>query len=360
MEEKLTYYCKSNLVDQNKFKIKERVALFPYPCRETDNCAPISITLQKGVYRFELWGGNGGDSRRTNSEVILKDSGGKSSFVSGILEIPEQQKFFLYIGGKGEDQSSIERDVISKGGYNGGGNGGIDESDEGGATDPPESSAGGGGATDVRLINGTTLESLASRIIVAAGGGGAQSAIYDKAKGGHGGTLVGLSTNEFTSGGTQNNRSFGKGDDGFSFSNYLKHEGDKYGSAGGSSGGCGGGYYGGFNNVSYEEVQNLDIEHGGAGGSSYVSGCFGCESVRYDEANDSIQNTSNKYHPSLLVFSHIKMKSGEEPVEKPIADDNGNGLIRIIYLQPYNPSQTQYYKSYNHFLITLIMYSYKY
>ena len=55
---------------------------------------------------------------------------------------------FLYIGGKGEDQTGNARGSYGVGGYNGGGNGGADTCE-----DDPESNAGGGGATDVRLIN---------------------------------------------------------------------------------------------------------------------------------------------------------------------------------------------------------------
>ena len=324
MSNRFIYQTDSQLVIESKFVITDTEAIFPYPCVSSTECSPISLYLERGTYKFELWGANGGDARETNKDTLRVDSGGKGAFVSGILRTITGINFFLYIGGKGEDQSSIVKGVTSYGGFNGGGDGGIDPNDN----TYPESAA-GGGATDIRLISGTNNASLASRIIVAAGGGGAQSS---STNGGHGGTLTGLSFNQFALGGTQSQGIFGKGENGYSFDNVL-------GSAsGGSSGGCGGGYYGGYNALPFDEMKNTNIQHGGAGGSSYVSGCSGCESVLYNKGSDSVENINTRYHPSLLVFNQIKMKSGEDPEVYPTSDNNGNGAIRITYICSYNPT----------------------
>ena len=313
-------------------ELQGETATFYYPCLESDICFPISIFLLKGRYRFELWGANGGDGREVNVQDINEDSGGKGAFVSGILTINEPHTFHLFIGGKGEDQTSKDQSVYSKGGFNGGGKGGNEISGE---TDFPESSAGGGGATDIRLLNDTSNEGLKSRIIVAGGGGGACSTggqngySYDY-RGGHGGELEAISFNVLTIGGTQTQGNFGKGSDGLSFSSTKLRPKN-----GGSTGGAGGGYYGG-SHISYEEIyENIEVcEVGGAGGSSYISGYPLCDSVSYLPYGQ-INHTGRSLHYSKLLFKSPVMKSGD----KLSSSDNemkksGNGAIRITRLSP--------------------------
>ena len=95
------------------------------------------------------------------------ESCGKGSYVSGIINFKTRTKLFLFIGAKGEDQTSLAKGAYGKGGYNGGGNGGADLADN----EKPESAAGGGGSTDIRIINSQTIVGWKSRILVAAGGG---------------------------------------------------------------------------------------------------------------------------------------------------------------------------------------------
>ena len=301
--------CHSNV---NKINNK---LVFNYPCSLTHNCKPYHVQFPKGKYLFELWGAQGGDSRGStiNAEAVTKDSGGKGAYVSGILNLHSFSKFYFYIGGKGQDQSSTSANVTSYGGYNGGGNGGIDTPDP----DHPESGAGGGGSTDIRLLNQDLYgdkESFKSRIIVAGAGGGAVSVFAGicnsgtingdmlcsdtnrSTTGGHGGVLFGYRTNCVTKGGTQTTGSFGKGDNGMSLNLYKLGDTIYYG---GSTGGGGGGYYGGVNlkiktYVSY-------IESGGAGGSSYVSGCVGCQSVSQFPTNEVTHNNNNEH------YSHLKL-----------------------------------------------------
>ena len=149
--------------------ISNNVLLYKYQCEDTTTCHPIEVNLSKGTYKFELWGAQGGEGRFQNQITLHDDSGGKGAYVSGVIKLDEERTFYLYIGGKGEDQNSTAQGAFGRGGYNGGGNGGADTYD----TNPPESSAGGGGATDIRLISGepNNIHSLRSRIIVVAAGG---------------------------------------------------------------------------------------------------------------------------------------------------------------------------------------------
>ena len=115
-----------------------------------------SVILSKGVYRFELWGASGGSS--PDSEP------GKGGFIEGTTKIYEETKAFVFVGGKGNSDSTdcismdLESYYILSGGFNGGG-----------STWTSQYGGSGGGASDIRINNKT----LNDRVIVAGGGGGA-------------------------------------------------------------------------------------------------------------------------------------------------------------------------------------------
>ena len=273
-----------------------------------------------------------------------------------VLFLPIKMHFYLYIGGKGQNQESMENGVVSLGGYNGGGNGGIDKhigKNEEGINDPPESSAGGGGGTDIRLIGGEAddILSLKSRIIVAAGGGGATSTdlscsinnnpindmlcsnsndfITGNYMGGSGGSIYGYRTNSLTFPGNQTSGSFGIGKEGISIG---KYDVDGQPFWGGSTGGGGGGYFGGTTISTYNYPAYC--ESGGAGGSSYVSGCKECKSVKLTPLNDT--TTYGSIHYSGLYFTSIDMRSGLEKFLSPSNEEErghfGSGAISITFL----------------------------
>jgi len=146
-----------------------------------------TATLQPGTYTFECWGAQGGS--------ITGATGGKGGYSVGTIEINSPTTVHVYVGGSGEDASSIG---FHSGGFNGGGNSyGTSANYYGGS---------GGGASDIRI--GT--DSLLCRVIVAGGGGGAgrynstaqlnggfgggstggngEDRVSDGAKGGQGGT----------------------------------------------------------------------------------------------------------------------------------------------------------------------------
>ena len=328
MNKRLTYKFDG---DDSSFIFTKNTAFFPYPCPEFNVCSPIAATFKSGYYRFELWGAQGGNARYGNQPTINNKSAGRGAYVSGILPIGITTTFYLYIGGKGEDQWSEQSGVVSSGGYNGRGSGGIDLC----VDTSPESSGGGGGSTDVRIINGTSKLALMSRIIVAGAGAGAESNSNNAASfGGSGGILEGLSKNNYVRGGSQTQGLFGYGADGFSFD--TQYHGWP---CGGSIGGSGSGYFGGYILYSHEYLSdNLKIELGGAGGSSFVSGCHECKAVNYEESG-SITFADRSTHYSGWVFTNITMKSGIDPMNIPNTEEietghEGSGAILITYLGP--------------------------
>ena len=128
---------------------------------QSPNVKNESFIAEPGFYQIECWGAQGFDS----------NYGGCGAYVSGTIKIQQQTKFYIYVGGIG--QQNFDGNA-----FNGGG----------------KSQRGGGGGSDVRLIGGdwNDFESLKSRIIVAGGGGGydTDTAYYDH--GGAGGELEGL------------------------------------------------------------------------------------------------------------------------------------------------------------------------
>lgn len=92
-------------------------------------------TVCRGKHTLSVWGAQGGNT------------GGKGGYSTGVVNLNENMKLYIYVGGQGSKGST--------GGFNGGGTTG-----SGGGT--------GGGASDIRI--GT--DSLYARVIVAGGGGG--------------------------------------------------------------------------------------------------------------------------------------------------------------------------------------------
>ena len=125
--------------------------LFSYPCSSNSSCSYYRVTLTPGVYFFELWGAQGGDSLHGGYQAYPGAVGG---YTSAAKSFTNDTELNLYIGGMGGLYNDFS------GGFNGGGEGsGSNDANKGG---------GGGGATDVRIINGGS----STKILVAGGGGG--------------------------------------------------------------------------------------------------------------------------------------------------------------------------------------------
>ena len=245
-----------------------------------------------GIYKLETWGGAGGGFSFAD--------GGKGGYSVGNLELVNNSKIYLTIGGMGVQSSA---DVIAAGGYNGGGNGGRGYNFEYAA------GTGGGGATSIQknLINDGQLlnyENNKNDVIIVAGGGGGQSVVAGAA--GSGGGYIGSSSssvknNNNTWGGhaigaSQNGGyMFGKGQSAIDKSSYTG-----YGAEGNS--GSGAGYYGGYANINDGPESN----DSGAGGSGYIGNllltnkvmyCYNCEESN-EESTKTISTTCNEETPT--------------------------------------------------------------
>ena len=312
---------------------------YDYTGAEQTFTAPVS-----GTYKVELWGAQGGN----NGNGLI---GGLGGYVSGNINVSQNEKMFLYIGGSGKINGSNgmelsnnfinEKFPIATGGYNGGGNSGNQSIYNGS----------GGGASDVRLINGKydDFSSLKSRVIVAAGGGG--SSYYINSSQGNGGAGGGLNGNIGTSSKDSDYRYGGSGTQinaGYAYKSELSGKfgegGSGYGEGYSSSllvnGGGGGGYYGG----------SAGGDHGaaGGGGSSFISGHNGCDAIKEESTEDNIIHTGQSIHYSGLYFTDTVMIDGEgyrwtdkkeEYVGMPSYLDNsiitgntGNGYVRITLI----------------------------
>ena len=263
------------------------------------------VVPKTGNYKIELWGASGGSSM-TNGSFGVK--GGKGAYTSGTISLEKCQKLYIYVGQKGADAIVGSNTTTS---YNGGGYGTWDNNDD-------EAAGAGGGATDIRLVSGSwnDFESLKSRIMVAGAGGGASW----KTVGGNAGGLIGNASNPATKGGTQTSGyKFGIGQNGYG-------TGDSNGVAG-----AGSGYYGGTTS------NTSNGKESGAGGSSYISGYDGCDSISENSTEDNIIHTGSNIHYSKLSFSDSNMIEGNS--EMPTYDGTstmtgniGNGYAKITLL----------------------------
>ena len=269
------------------------------------------VVPSTGSYQIELWGASGGSSMANGS---VGASGGLGGYTSGVITLEKGQELYIYVGKKG-DNAIVRSDTNSS--YNGGGLGTWDHTDD-------EAAGAGGGATDIRLVSGNwnDFNSLKSRIMVAGAGGGATW----KTSGGNAGGLEGNTTNSSAKAGTQTSGyKFGIGQDGYG-------TGDSNG-----VGGAGGGYYGGTTSGSKSN------EETGAGGSSYVSGYEGVNSISEDSTEENIIHTGNSSHYSGFIFNNIIMKSGNEDVptydgKGTMIGNNDNGYAKITRID--NTSST--------------------
>ncbi|MBQ4358991.1 MAG: hypothetical protein II767_01910 [Proteobacteria bacterium] len=99
-----------------------------------------TVSLPKGKYKLEVWGGQGGGI----------GNGGKGGYAVGTITLGNTTQVYVYVGGQGSNGTTTGA------GWNGGGYPTIDYY------------YGGGGGTDIRIGS----DSLYSRVIVAGGGGG--------------------------------------------------------------------------------------------------------------------------------------------------------------------------------------------
>lgn len=242
--------------------------------------AMYKVTLPRGYYKFELWGGQGGGAG-TNTKTYSEGSvgqGGKGGYTTGVYAVTgSSQTFYLCIGGRGDEGA------IGTGGYNGGGKAvGV--------------GSGGGGATHIATADGLLKDISSSSVIaVAGGGGGAQS----RAGGGGGGLNGEAGTKgcggaggggSQTAGGTAGSCNNSNGD---AAGTQPKAGSFGLGGAGGNgpdgkgAGAGGGGWYGGGGGGG--DYSQTD-DSGGGGGSGY-----------YDKLLSSVRLGSSTYNRSMTT-----------------------------------------------------------
>ena len=214
---------------------------FYYPCDSTFKCTDYEIWLEKGVYKFEVYGASGGhynDEYITsyrigsvcfdqNSPSIKQNvkcsnkpgSAGAGGYTSGVIKLQQKTHAFISIGGHGlygyKNQSYETPDCYEiqnrmEGGYNGGG-----YSSNFYMSSTNWGSGSGGGATDIRF----EVNDVFHRVIVAGGGGGTDNiegtlASNDDGSGGAGG---GLKAQGFALHGVIDNEHIATQTTGFSF-----------------------------------------------------------------------------------------------------------------------------------------------
>jgi len=285
---------------------------------------PQEITVPlNGYYYVNLYGAQGGSAIELSGDGYDTNiQGGKGAKTDGYAYFNQGDRFYLYVGGKGENVNYTNKRTIT-GGYNGGGGASVNR-------DCYQQTGSGGGATDMRYF-GTTAPSssnldwnstagLNSRIMVAAGGGGvyqnncSSSDKYQMTSPGvrlYGNKdEVNNNVNNISHLGTQTNGGYGRANytDPYNSTTYGGTFGT--GASGKNSyGGGGGGYYGGGSG---------DYAYGG-GGSSFISGYAGVNAIT---SQSSSTHTNTTMHYSNKYFMNGKMTSG---------DNTGNGKVIIVY-----------------------------
>ena len=287
-----------------------------------------------GIYTINLNGAQGG--YRTYEQSA---QGGYGASTSGDIYLSKGTKLYVYVGGHGgysyhDTPATGEAggNNISSGGYNGGGNGTYSSTSAWGN--------GGGGATDVRLVSGdsTNFNSLKSRIMVAAGGGGITYNGDNYNYGGGGGTLQGINGKYKTDSTYYLNGSTGGTQSAGGIGAFRADNKNLSGSNGGfgiggkgaytSGGGGGGGYFGGGGGGHNGKNYWLSA----AGGSSYISGYDGCNSITESSTASSISLTGDKYHYSGYYFTNAVMTE---------AVNTGDGYASIILKTKTSESGTK-------------------
>ncbi|KAK8880696.1 hypothetical protein M9Y10_003382 [Tritrichomonas musculus] len=136
-----------------------------------------TVELERGDYRLEVWGAQGGTGYYYPSER----AGGKGGYSAGTISLQSRTKLFVYVGGRGEAQESSGK---VEGGFNGGG--------YSADTQTGYKKGVGGGGTDIRVRE----DSLYARVIVAGGGGGGNGSGCPSGGGVGGGEVGGVGSKQ--------------------------------------------------------------------------------------------------------------------------------------------------------------------
>ncbi|MDR2601057.1 MAG: hypothetical protein LBC53_01190, partial [Spirochaetaceae bacterium] len=255
-----------------------------------------------GKYKFEAWGGSGGNADQNSNQVPNSGAGAAGGYSSGsISNLPVNTTLYVYAGGRGEDSAQYSRG--GSGGFNGGGTGGH-------GTTVYQGGGGGGGATDFRFTSAYN-----TRILVAGGGGGGGH--HSKAGtggGATGGNAINYNNNTITGAGQTSGYAFGYGQTGGISGT------DSYGSDG--HGGGGGGYYGG------KAKGDGGTDGAGAGGSGFVYGYSDTPGINKTDDDKWVGNGSYSSYKFTGDFACVG--GGGNGNSKP-ASNSGGGMARITF-----------------------------
>ena len=287
------------------FTVAPASAMFRDQFFDTTTASPTTFTVPfDGTYQISTWGARGGATFLNTDCTGGTVNGGWGAYTRGNIVLTRGLNLYVYRGSKGANGGCAGTGA-PVGGAIGGGAGGS----------AYQRGGGGGGGSDVRLTGGTwnNSASLASRIMVSSGGAGASN-WNNSATGAYGGTLTGAggvlnagsNAHCLATGGSQTAGGLGGGGattctarNGTAGSFGIGGAGDP---VGGHGSGGGGGYYGGGGGG----IINGGVSTG-AGGSSYVSGCTGCNSVT---SATNLAPSGSATHYSGRSFSSISMIAG--------------------------------------------------
>lgn len=281
------------------------------------NDAQTFVAPVSGNYRIECWGASGGTSVTGYDSIDNQAYAGKGAYTAGTIHLNAGETLYVYVGGCSNR-------------FNGGGD---------------------SGATDIRLVKGSTwkdFDSLKSRVMVAAGGGvgvyngphgfeHVQFALY----GGAGGALVGGSGQHFAVPGYEGHARSSPTGAGQTYGGRGYRQVDYNNEGAGTqtytgtfgvahSYGGGGGYYGGACSGSNGNW------YSGSGGSSYVSGYAGCNSISASATANNLVHTGSPNHYSGIVFSDPQMIAGNRTMPTTttgtMVGNGGDGVAKFTIL----------------------------
>lgn len=119
-----------------------------------------TTTLVPGEYKFECWGASGGDAANA---TYNGGTGGKGGYSFGILKVSNTSKYYIIVGGQGQNyNTSLSKSYAGAGGFGGGGAGGA-------AWMSGNVSGGSGGGGLSGIFKSATYNG--NEIIIAGGGG---------------------------------------------------------------------------------------------------------------------------------------------------------------------------------------------
>ena len=266
-----------------------------------------SITLQRGRWRLECWGAQGGSAKAIRHDTVAP--GGEGGYVSGEVTVATTLTLYICVGGHGANNVEYNG-AISGGGYNGGGTTNTamtlyrgTNGDQIGISEVAYA-AQGGGATHIATANGL-LENIQSNTVYVVGAGGGGSVIRADY-----GSLIGGEIGGAGGGETGEDGSAGGGKGGTQFS------------AGACATGADAGGFGyGANKSGGSLTQGAP---GGGGGSGWYGG--GAGHTQTSTKGELMQNNPSGAGGSCYVLSSLANRTLTR------GGRTGNGLARITFL----------------------------